>query len=112
MQIETRDIAPGVAEVTLQGRLDASGAEQIDLAFNAIAGSHRGLIVDMAKVDYLASIGMRTLLIAAKLMQRRGGTLVLLTPQEEVRRALEIGGLADLLPLVEQREAALRMVGG
>lgn len=112
MKMESQEISPGVAEVTLSGRLDASGAEKIDLAFNAVAGNNRGLIVDMSGVDFLASIGMRTLLLGAKTMQRRGGTLVLLTPQDEVRRAIEVGGLADLLPMADGREAALQMVAG
>ena len=108
MQIQT--LAPGIAKVVLNGRLDVSGADRIDLQFSAIAGSHRGLVVDMQAVDFLASIGIRTLLLGAKTMQRRGGHLVLLSPQAEVMRVLEISGVLDLLPVAVDPAKAERMV--
>ena len=88
MQIEP--VAPGVVKAILEGRMDAAGASRIDLQFNAIAGSHRGLIAEMSGVDFLASMGMRTLMLAAKMMQRRGGMLVLLAPPSG--RAVRLGG--------------------
>ena len=73
MQVET--LAPNVAKVHLAGRMDVHGADKIDLHFNAIAGSHRSLIVDLAGVDFLSSIGIRVLVLGAKTLQRRGDFL-------------------------------------
>ena len=39
-------------------------------------------------------------------MQRRGGTLVLLNPVTEVERVLDIMGVADLMPIYRDTEAA------
>jgi anti-sigma B factor antagonist len=109
MQIET--MGPGIAKVVLAGRMDAAGAGKIDLQFNAIAGSHRGLIVDMAAVDFLASLGIRTLLLGAKTMQRRGGTLILLAPGAEVLNVLEVTGVLDILPVTASAAEASQRVG-
>ncbi len=111
MEMQAAELAPGVAKVTLVGRLDAPGADKIDLNFNAIAGSHRGLLVDMTAVDFLASIGIRTLLLGAKTMQRRGGQLILLSPQPDVIQVLEITGILELLPVVTSMADAEKMLG-
>jgi anti-sigma B factor antagonist len=80
------------------------------LQFNAIAGSDRGVLVDLAGVSFLASIGIRTLLLGAKAVQRRGGALVLLNPIDEVERALEVTGVIDLMPIYRDAGEALAAV--
>ncbi|HEY2621290.1 MAG TPA: STAS domain-containing protein [Acetobacteraceae bacterium] len=107
MKMAVEPVGPGVVKVVLDGRLDITGASVIDLQFNAIAGSHRGVVVDLAGVSFLASIGIRTLLLGAKTMQRRGGCLVLLNPVEEVERVLDVMGVTDLMPVYRDTEAAL-----
>lgn len=111
MKMTAEPVAPGVVRVILNGRLDITGAGAIDLQFNAIAGSHRGVIVDLAGVSFLASIGIRTLLLGAKAVQRRGGGFVLLKPVAEVERVLDVMGMADLMPIFHDAEAALAAVG-
>jgi anti-sigma B factor antagonist len=112
MDMQAEILSAGIAKVVLVGRLDVTGADKIDLQFNAIAGSNKGLIVDMTGVDFLASIGIRTLLLGAKTIQRRGGHLVLLSPQADVVKVLEISGMLDLMPVVDSMDAALAKVGG
>ena len=109
MEIEA--VAPGVVRATLEGRMDAAGARTVDLQFNAIAGSHRGLIADMSGVNFLSSMGIRTLMLAAKTMQRRGGTLVLLAPRPEVLSMLEVTGVLDMLPVVSTADEAEQRIG-
>jgi anti-anti-sigma factor len=107
MKMAVEPVAPGVVKVILDGRLDITGASVIDLQFSAIAGSHKGIVVDLANVSFLASIGIRTLLLGAKLVQRRGGSFVLLNPIGEVERVLEVTGVTDLMPIYRDSEAAV-----
>jgi hypothetical protein len=58
MKMQVEPVASGMVKVVLEGRLDITGAGVIDLQFNAIAGSHRGVIVDLSRVSFLASIGI------------------------------------------------------
>jgi anti-sigma B factor antagonist len=110
MKMEVEPITAGAVKVILDGRLDITGAGVIDLQFSAIAGSHRGVIVDMTSVSFLASIGIRTLLLGAKAVQRRGGTFVLLNPVEEVEKVLEVTGVIDLMPIFHDSNEALAAV--
>lgn len=111
MEMMIEPIAPGIARIKLVGRMDAAGADKIDLQFNAIAGSHRGLVIDMSGVEFLASIGIRTLTLGAKTMQRRGGTLILLAPPPNVFAVLEVIGILDILPVAASSEEADQRVG-
>jgi anti-anti-sigma factor len=112
MNMTTEPVAPGVVRVILDGRLDITGAGAIDLQFNAIAGSHSGVIVDLAAVSFLASIGIRTLLLGAKTVQRRGGSFVLLNPVAEVERVLDVMGMTDLMPVFHDVDAATAAASG
>src|SRR5579863_8738407 len=110
MKMNVEPLALGVVKVILDGRLDITGAGIIDLQFSAIAGSHRGVVVDLTNVSFLASIGIRTLLLGAKAVQRRGGTFVLLNPADEVEKVLEVTGVTDLMPVFHDNDAALAAV--
>jgi len=110
MDMQVADIAQGAVLITLKGRLDIAGAAKIDLAFNAAIGSRRGVIVDMSEVSFLASIGIRILVIGAKQQQRRGGALVVLRPHPNAENVLETTGVIDLLPIMRDEASAVAAV--
>jgi anti-anti-sigma factor len=112
MKMDVQPLGQGVVKVILTGRLDIIGAGAIDLQFNAIAGSHRGVVVDMGSVSFLASLGIRTLLLGAKAVQRRGGSFVLLNPVGEVEKVLEVTGVTDLMPIYRDNAEAVAAVTG
>ncbi len=107
MEMQVTEIAPQTIRVTLTGRLDMAGAEKIDLGFSAVAGANRRIMVDLSAVTFLASIGIRTLLVGAKTVLRRGGKLVLLNPLPDVEEVLEVTGVTDLMPVARNEAAAL-----
>jgi anti-anti-sigma factor len=100
MQIDIND-AGSTAKVTMVGRLDMAGAEAVALPLATLSGSKSELLVDMAGVTFIASIGLRHLVSAAKAVRRRGGRLVLLNPNAAVAEVVTTSGLADLL-LIER----------
>lgn len=108
MTIET--IADGITKVNLAGRLDILAAQQIDLHFTAVAGSSRKLIVDLEQVAFLASMGIRTLLIGAKTVQKKGGRMALLKPTADVEKVLIGCGTDTVLPILHDLEAAINLV--
>jgi len=98
MEIAIKD-AGLTATITLIGRLDILGAESIDLPLATLSGSKNEIFVDMAGVTFIASIGLRHLVSAAKAVQRRGGRLTLLNPTEAVGEVITSSGLTILLPI-------------
>lgn len=102
-----------VTRIALRGRLDLQGAGAIQQDFAAHTGAaQRSAVVDLSEVPFLASIGMRMLLEAAKALRRSARRLVLLRPQENVKQALEVAGLVGVLPITNDEAAALALARG
>jgi anti-anti-sigma factor len=107
MEIIIKEFGGIGTRVILVGKLDILGAEKISLPLAAVAGKRGNVVVDMVGVDFLASIGIRHLVIAAETVARRSGKLVLLDPNPLVTEILITTGLEDLLPIVRSEDEAL-----
>src|SRR5262245_60032049 len=110
MNIETENFDGGILKVKLAGRMDAQGTEEIDAQLIDCACSQRSVIVDMNAVVFLASVGIRTLVLVAKAVSRRGGKIVLLNPDTNVTKVLETARIDDLIPIHRSLDEALRAV--
>jgi anti-sigma B factor antagonist len=110
MMLRSEEVAPGVIKITLIGRMDITGVQAIDLQFNVLVGAQRALIVDLSEVAFIASMGLRTLLIGARTVAAKGGKIVLYRPIPEVANVLVVSGIAALMPIVYELEAAIRTV--
>jgi stage II sporulation protein AA (anti-sigma F factor antagonist) len=98
MQIAIQDEG-SAATVTMTGRLDIAGSEVVALPLATLSGSKSTLFLDMAGVTFVASLGLRQLVSAAKTIGRRGGRLVLLNPSAVVTEVIELSGLSNLLSI-------------
>jgi anti-anti-sigma factor len=111
MQLSTEDLEDGITKVVLDGRLDIAGASEADLKMNVIAGSKNSVLIDLQKVSFLGSMGLRTLVIPARTIQRRGGKVVIFAPTELVEAVLRGSGVDAIFPIhhdVANALAALR----
>lgn len=104
MQITINDDG-SAATLTMVGRLDIAGAEVVALPLATLCGSKSALLLDMAGVTFIASMGLRHLVTAAKTMGRRSGRLVLLNPNAIVREVIELSGLEGLVPIESTRQS-------
>ena len=98
MEIHTEPFDVAFTIVTLVGRLDITGALQIDRKFSVIAGSEKKILVDMSQVGYIASIGIRILLTGAKTAKLKKGKMVFFNLQPNVENVLKTTGLLEVLP--------------
>lgn len=99
MQITIVDATGNTAKVVLNGKLDIAGAEKIALPLATLAGDKSGVLLDMSEVTFLASIGIRHLVMASKALARRGGRLVLLNPTPLVTDVLTTSGVVELMAI-------------
>ena len=106
MKLRQEEMDGGVLRAALSGSFDIAGASDVDLPLSVIGGSQDKVIVDLAEVDFLASIGVRILVKAAKSMANRGGRMVILNAGEAPRRVLETTGVDSIIPLVDSEEEA------
>lgn len=110
MKMTVVDLPDGVAVAKLEGRMDVAGANAVDLQFNVMAGSKRAVVIDLSEVSFMASMGMRTLVMGAKTIASKGGKLVLLSPTSDVGEALTTGGIDTVVPIYYSRDEAVAAV--
>ena len=107
MEIHYSEQDNGIRLIKLSGTLDIIGTGAIETKFAGYcAGENPRVVVDLAEVDFLASIGIRLLMLTAKSIATRGGMMVLLNPIPEVHSVLEITGIPDVIPIYSQLESA------
>jgi len=110
MKLEVVDEANGVTRLVLAGRMDIAGALAVDDRFREISETKRKVIVDLASVDFMASLGMRTLVSSAKSIARERGKMVILNPQRNVEEALKTAGIDSIIPVVSDLSTANALV--
>lgn len=105
MEMQVSEI-DAITIVALDGRFDIAGAQEVDLRFSALAGSVPKLAVDMSQVTFLASMGVRTLMLCAKTMLRRGAVMAVFGAEENVEKVLRATGFDEIVSLYPDFESA------
>ena len=107
MQISIEELEGGLTKVVLDGRLDIAGAQEIDLRMNVIAGSKSAVLVDMKRVSFIGSMGLRTLIAPAQAIKGKGGKIVLFGPNEMVVKVLKASAIERLIPIHHDLQSAI-----
>ena len=107
MDLETVDIGGDTHVISIHGRLDALGVDRLEAKFNAAVtvGSHHAL-VDLSRVDFIASLGLRMFIVAVRAGTRKGKQIVFFGAQPGVRQVLEHSAFEKIAPLAVDLPAA------
>ena len=82
----------------LEGRLDTTTAPELETALGGMEGV-TALVIDMAKLDYISSAGLRVLLAAQKKLERNGGGMTVIGVNNEIREIFEVTGFDEILTI-------------
>ena len=97
-----------VTVVSPDGRIDTEAAEQLDQTLQAVmAGDGYRIVVDMAKVEYISSAGLRSLAAVLVKCRDEGGDMKLAALNERVTRVFKIIGFDLLMSVTDSPEAAI-----
>ena len=97
-----------LTHVKLSGRIDLEGIGDLDLEFTwHTVARRRPTLVDISDVDYIASIGLRMLVTAAKALNKFGARMVLLNPHPDVEDVLRTAGFDKVMPIEHDYESAI-----
>src|ERR1700681_3799564 len=107
MPMSIEELEGGITRVILEGRLDIEGAAAVDMRMNVIAGTKKAVLVDMQKVSFLGSMGLRALVAPARAIRGRGGKIVLFAPNQLVEDVLKTSGIDAFIPVHHELQSAL-----
>jgi len=82
--------------VSLEGRLDTTTAPQFEGELISSLDGKTEVVLDMEKLEYISSAGLRVLLSAQKIMNKQG-EMVIKNASEEVKEIFDVTGFSDIL---------------
>ena len=92
-----------VVHVTLRGELDISTASRLEDDLQRIeADAPRVLLIDLSRLDFMDSSGLRLLISADARAREAGRRFVLVRGNEMVQRVLRLTRLDERLDIVEE----------
>lgn len=103
----------GVVKAELEGRLDTMNVNNMEMQFTAgIAPKAMPTIVDLTKVTFIASLGIRMLLTTCRTLDRRGAKMALYGATPPVMEVMETTALSEIIPVVGSEAEAVAAVKG
>ena len=84
--------------LALEGRLDTLTAPELEAEISAMFPTVQTLTLDMEKLDYISSAGLRVILKTQKALEKKEG-LKLTHVSNEVKEVFDITGFSDFLTI-------------
>ena len=107
MRLES-EIRDGVCVLRLKGRFMTGSHAEVALAKDQLREPGiANAVVDLGEVPYIDSTGLAFLVELYKILQVRGGQLVLARANARVREVLALTRIAELIPAFESEESAV-----
>ncbi len=86
--------------IEVGGRLDTTTAPELEKAIDDIPADVKDLVIDMEKLEYISSAGLRVLLAAHKKMSK-AGAMRIRNICDEIMEILDMTGFTDILSIEE-----------
>ena len=91
-----KDLNAGALTLSLEGRLDTTTAPELENVVKTELEGVTALNVDMEKLEYISSAGLRVLLSAQKAMNKQG-SMTIRNASEDVKEIFDVTGFSDIL---------------
>ena len=107
MQIDTREV-DGMTVIDMVGRLDTSTSGD---AYDEIVGIAKSgvtkVVLNLDKMEYVSSAGLRVFLTVAKLLKSSMGELKICHANGVVKEVLEVSGFNHLIDIYDEEKDAV-----
>ena len=93
----------GIPILVLTGRLNQASADALHAAAMEVAGDEtsKALVVDMGGVDFIASVGIRSLIRPSQALSMRGGKLAVANLSPQISDFFKLTGLYQMFRVYE-----------
>jgi len=103
------EMNPHAMVLPLSGRLGLTTAKELGAAIiHATEESTAGLIIDMSAVEFIASSGLRELLVAYKQAAAAGKKMAMFGVSPEVYKIFKLTGFENMFSVHNDEEAAAK----
>ena len=88
------------AELKMDGYIDATNAAEVEEVLVDVAGKFDNMLLDMEKLEYVSSAGLRAFKRVYMELRRKGGTLSAKNVDKAIMEVLEVTGFTRLFKFV------------
>jgi len=107
MNITIRDVNE-VKVVALEGELDLNASGEAEKQLTQLReGGVKKMLLDLEKLEFISSAGLRVLLATAQEIKAAGGELRVCNPNETVKEVFDISGFSTLLMCFDNEAKAM-----
>jgi anti-anti-sigma factor len=107
----TEELVGQVFVVALKGRLDGTTSKAVEeRILKVIDEGQRTIVFDLQQLDYISSVGLRVLMLAAKRLKTVGGSIVVCALQPNVKQVFDIAGFSALFRIFDTRVQAVQQL--
>ena len=107
------DQVEGVLVISVTGRVDGLNAQEFhDNLDRELEGSANPVVLDLEKLSYISSAGLRSILLIAKTLQGRNTRFMLCSLPGPIKEIFEIAGFDRIIDVLESRSDAIAKITG
>lgn len=107
------DQIEGVLVVSVTGRIDGMNAQEFHENLDRqISGTDNPVVLDLEKLSYISSAGLRSVLLIAKTLQSRKTRFMLCSLPGPIKEIFEIAGFDKIINVLESRSDAIDVITG
>lgn len=99
-----------ITVVNLEGDLDGKTAPEVQAQLTPLIQGGGKMILDMAKVPYMSSAGLRVLLMLYRQAAANNGKIVLVGLSEELSDTMSVTGFLNFFTTCETLDSAIKML--
>lgn len=109
--MEVTELGDRLTRIILSGRLDTPGVDRVETLFvAAVVPGGKSTIVDLSRVEFVASMGIRMFISVARSLRHRQAKLALYGAQSMVNEVFANVSLHDIIPIVADETEAISAV--
>ena len=100
-----------VTVVELVGRFDSEASMKVSDQLLPLAQQGGRVLIDMSRVDYMSSAGLRVLLLIYRKVEETAGAVILAGLQDRIRDVMEMTGFLGFFTAVETAQEGIEALG-
>lgn len=98
--------------ISLSGRLDAYSANDLERKLDSLIDADQvQLVVNLGRLEYISSSGLRVLLAALKKVRKQQGDIKLACLKPYIKEVFDIAGFTQLFTIFDAEDAAVSSFG-
>ena len=103
----------GILSARVTGRIDPGNVREFEETIRTmIEDGDRAVILDLEKLVYISSAGLRAVLMTAKILWKRDATFALCSLPDVVREVFQVSGFDRIIAIHPTRAEALAALDG